>query len=265
MNAICTVAAAAALVSTLASHAGEPPDPAKAAGDEPPPFAVRGSAWSAGVGAFYSTEPYEGVDGKVRAFPTLIYFGERLAVTGPRASYRVARWKGFTCRAVMNYDFSGYEEDDSDALRGMDDRDGTLEAGMSLSRKLPAKIEIAGALGTDVLGTHDGQKGRLELQRNEQWGKCRLGVGVGVTWLSDSTADYYYGVRPEEEAPGRPPYDVDDAFNPGIEFRITYFPTERLTIMAMPRIELLDRGIRDSPIVGEDALFACILGISYGL
>jgi outer membrane protein len=217
------------------------------------------------VGAFYSTEPYKGFDGELRAFPTLIYFGERLTVTGPRATYRLGRWSGLSLRAVVNYDFSGYEEDDSDALRGMDDRDGTLEAGLGVSRKLPAKLEIAAALGTDVLGTHDGQKGRLELQRNQTWGAWRLGVGVGVTWLSADNADYYYGVRPAEAAPGRPAYELDDAFNPGIEFRITWMPTDRLTLMAMPRVELLDGEIRDSPIVGEDALFAAILGISYGL
>ena len=221
--------------------------------------------WGVGAGAFYSTEPYAGFDNEVVAFPMVTYFGPRLFVTGPRAGYKVVKWRGLTLTALAMYDFSGYEEDDSDVFDGMDDRDGTVMAGGVLSYDLPAKLEVEAEFMADILGRHDGRTGSLELQRTWRRGKWFVTPGAGMAWQSPEVSDYYYGVRNREATPERPAYPLEDTFNLELSLGFRYLRSERLLFIAMPRLEFLDREIRKSPLVSEDVLLSGFMGFSYSL
>ncbi|MBN1268047.1 MAG: MipA/OmpV family protein [Kiritimatiellae bacterium] len=221
--------------------------------------------WGVGASAFYSTEPYEDFDNEIVVFPMVTYFGPRLFVTGPRAGYKVMKRGSFALTALAMYDFSGYEEDDSDVFEGMDDRDGTVMAGAALSYDLPWKLEIEADLMADILGRHDGRTGSLELQRTWRNGKWFVTPGVGLAWQSPEVSDYLYGVRGREATPERPAYDLADTFNWELSLGFRYLHSERLMFIAMPRLEFLDRDIRDSPIVSEDVLLSGFMGFSYSL
>lgn len=228
------------------------------------PGGERPPRWSAGVGCFFSSEPYRGYDYRILPLPIVSYFGERLFIAGPRAGYKVIRGEGYAVSLSAGYDFSGYEEDDSEVFDGMDDRDGSLMAGALVAVDLPLRLNLEAGVQTDVLGRHDGQSAHARVQRTFRKDAFSVAPGLGLVAQSSRMNDYYYGVPERDAREGRPAYAVDAAANLRLGVRLTYAVNPRVQLAATPGIEWLAEEIRRSPLIDQNVLFSGFLAITYG-
>lgn len=246
-------------------------DSAPPAGRDGPPRTDRGlyggrsGRLGVGIGMIHSSEPYRGFDRKIVPIPMLTYFDRRFTWTGPQASYRFAEWQDYSLHALLRYDFSGYEEGDSDVLGGMSDRDGTVEAGVRLDRALGRRLGFRISVATDILGRHEGQEIHAAVRYRRRWGRLMLVPALGVRWQSRDKADYYFGVRGSEATPERPPYGVGPATSWELGAAVLYLYSDRVTFIAFPRLDFLAEPIRDSPIVSDNLMLSGFLGFSYSL
>lgn len=220
-----------------------------------------------GPGVLYIQDPYKGVDADVYPIPMFIYRGERLSVFGPRATWAFVGEKDrWGVEALFRLRLEGYEDDDSRYLRGMDDRDGTLELGLRYVHDLD--IAVLGAeFSHDVLGEHDGYELRFTASRGFNnvldVESLRLTPWVGVSWRSGDLNDYYYGVRPGEATGTRPSYEADGSAGLLTGLQVDYPLTEKWNLFGMLNFEWLTDEITDSPIVGRDYITSAMLGVLY--
>lgn len=215
-----------------------------------------------GAGVLVTSKPYEGVSSKVYPIPLFGYEGKRLYLRGITGGYRLLDVKGWSIGPTLRPSFGGYEADDSSALRGMDDRDVTLEGGIDLAcRKDWGLLGIT--LLTDLLGAHDGQKVELSYTALFPYAGFTFIPGVGVQWQSSDVVDYYYGVRTSEARPGRAAYEPDDALIPLVRLAVRRELTQHWGLLFATQYEWFDSEISDSPIIEDDGSLSLMLGATY--
>jgi len=248
---VCLCVVTAGFVATAWCRGAEMPDQDK---DDPKVYL--------GGGAMVTSRPYAGVDTRVYPVPLFVYEGKRLYLRGLFAGYRLLMADGWSVGPIVQPRFEGYEEDDSFALKGMDDRPWSLDAGIGISWL--TKIGLLGMSGvTDTLGRHNGQELEFSYTILFKLGGFDLIPSAGMRWKSHDLVDYYYGVRSEEARAGRPAYEGEDAFDPFMRLAVRRKLTERWSLVAAAQHEWLDDEISDSPIVDRDYDVSFIVGMLY--
>ena len=247
--AACILGAAHAQAPTR----GGPPPP-------PPPLSV-------GAALAVTTQPYEGAEDRVRLFPIplVAYRGARLRFTGKTGEAILRERAGITVSAVADWRFQSYDAADSPALAGMDDRSGTLEAGVRAERRA-GRYGFGAIALADALGRHGGYQ--LEAQAGAELVRSRsagLGVTAALRYQSASLADYYFGVDPEEARPGRPAYETGAAILPSVGITARRSLGRRLSLFGLAQAERLPGAVTDSPIVDREVQAFGFVGLSYAL
>jgi len=218
---------------------------------------------SLGAGVVVTSKPYEGVNAGVYPIPMFAYEGRRLYLRGVAVGYRFLSARNWSVAPVLWPRFDGYEEEDSSVLRGMDDRDMTLDAGVAFAYRGDWGV-FGAALVTDILGKHDGQELELTYSKPMRWDAWSIAPAAGLRWQSRDLADYYYGVRHEEaRLPGRPAYDADGAVNPFVALRVQRPLGRKWSLLGAVQYEWFDDEISDSPIVDESYDITVIAGVLY--
>jgi outer membrane protein len=216
------------------------------------PPAEEGPIWSVGAGAVFAPRPYEGMDAEVFPIPVVGVRYRNFYWDGIRAGFRFspAEHLGLDLFAAARFD--GYEEDDSDAVRGMAERRLSADLGFRVSGEWE-RVETGLSLRTDVLDRSDGQEVEADVSFPMEAGSWRITPGLAVSWLSDDLVDYYYGVRPGEALPDRPGYEGEDTLNLSAEVAfLRPFADGRWLFLAGAEAVWFGSEIRDSPIVDDD-------------
>jgi outer membrane protein len=237
---------ACACLPAAVAHAAEPGRP---------------GPWQLGVGAIALNQPYAGMDSEVQAFPVIGYFGERLQVLGPRATYLLAGDGTLSLRAEALVRFSSYEPEDSPVLAGMEEREMTLDAGLTAGAEGKWGTLELGVL-TDTLDRHSGQEVRLSYGYDFSGESLTVTPFAGLRWMSGDLSDYYYGVRPEEATAARPAYDLSSTLSPFAGASARYLLTERWSLFGLLVLQRLDDEVEESPIVGDDAASAVMIALT---
>ncbi len=215
-----------------------------------------------GGGLLVTSKPYVGVNSKIYPVPLFGYEGKHLYLRGITGGYRLFEIQGWSIGPTLRPSFQGYEADDSSALRGMDDRDPTLEGGLDLASR--TKWGLLGVtILTDLLGAHDGQKVELNYTALFPYGGFTFIPGVALQWESSDVVDYYYGVRASEARPGRPAYGPDDAIVPLVRLAVRRSLSQHWGLLFATQYEWFDSEISDSPIVEDDGHLSLMLGATY--
>ena len=229
-------------------------------------YAGTREVFMAGAGAVITRNPHKGIGTESRGIPLFFYQREKLSLYGPIANYSLLDDGGWQVRGLARMRFEGYEEDDSRYLRGMDDREWTLELGGSVSRGF-GPGELTALATADVLNEHRGHEVRLSYDYDFRGAfnvpELSLTPGVGVTYRSSDLNDYYYGVRSDEATPGRLQYDVGDSSGLLTSLRLNYMLDEQWSVMAMASVQWLGSEITDSPIVEKHYMASLLLGMMY--
>ena len=219
--------------------------------------------WMLGAGAWYETSPYKGADDEILPVPLIFYQGDRFFIRYNQLGCKLIEWNNIGVSAIGIYRLDGYEEDDSDFLNGMDDRNSTIDIGLNIEFET-GHGELELELLTDALGEHKGQEVKVSWEKNyrikDRWS---IEPSIGLSWQSSKLADYYYGVKTTEATSSRPAYNVGSALNWKMSLKGKYKISDHWMLMSGIEVELLDSDINDSPIVDNDTLFSGMLGIIY--
>ena len=219
-----------------------------------------------GGGAIITKNPYKGIGTESHGIPIILYKTERFSLYGPRMSYSLFEDDGWEIGGLAKVRFEGYEESDSRFLRGMDDREWTLELGGSLSKNFTLG-KLTADFAADILNEHKGHEFRLsysyDFRNILKIRALTVTPYIGVNYRSRQLNDYYYGVRASEVIAGRPKHDVGDSTGLMAGIRMNYTLNQNLSLMGMISFEWLGDEIRNSPIVDEDHMESFLLGIIY--
>ena len=217
-----------------------------------------------GVGAISRSSPYRDYDGGVtQVIPAITYNGERLQVLGPNVSFGLVGTGKLRLAAAGTYRLGVYEEDDSDYLKGMGDRDSTFMAGLALQAELPMGLDLALSYQHDVLDRIGGGQARVAIDKSFQLGTFRFSPEVGVNWLAQDLADYDFGVAQRKATAERPAYRVDSVFTVDVGIGMLYEITTEWLLVMNVAVEFLDNEITDSPIVDEDYVVKGFFAVNY--
>lgn len=215
-----------------------------------------------GLGAANESSSYVSIDDEVGPRPMIMADYGQLFLRGSTLGYRVSEWGGLSASVLTRYRMDGYDAGDSEFLAGMDDRDGTVEAGLSLAFE-QGLFDMELNYLTDVGGVHEGQEMELSVGTKFMLGPVQMHAKLGAEWLSDSLSDYYYGVEADEATAGRSAYDVDSALNYNAGIEGLYRINRSSFLRAELEMTQLDSAISDSPIVDDDQEVSLVLGYMY--
>jgi outer membrane protein len=218
--------------------------------------------WGLGVGAIAQDLGYKGQDGNSLLVPIIYAESARFFLMGPRAGWRFVNEDKFRLSAIANYRFDGYESNDSRALEGMDDRDGSLDAGFELTYRADFG-DLTFTAVTDTLDRHSGQEVALRYGYPFAVARGTVSPFIEASWLSEDLVDYYYGVRPEEAREDRATYRPGSTFNTTLGVSGNWFFNRRHLVFLNAGYQWLGSEIEDSPIIDSDAGASAILGWVY--
>jgi outer membrane protein len=217
-----------------------------------------------GLGAMGRSSPYRDYDGGVaRVIPAISYNGDRLQILGPNIRFGLVGTGKLRLAAAGSYRIGVYEEDDSDYLAGMGDRDDTFMAGLALKAELPEGFDLALSYKHDVLDNIGGGEARIALDKSFQLGTFRFSPELGVNWLAEDLANHDFGVPADKALPGRPAYDLNSSLSFDVGIGMLYEVTTDWLVVMNITAEFFDNEITDSPIVEEDYVFKGFFAINY--
>jgi outer membrane protein len=116
---------------------------------------------------------------------------------------------------------------------------------------------------TDWLGVAGGQSVRVsvfhQIADTRRWD---IGTYVALDYVTHKTAQYYYGVRPEEATSTRPSYDPRNAFDALVGVSGAYKLNSRYAVMFSTSVNVLGTGAASSPIVEKRNGMITYLGLA---
>lgn len=220
-----------------------------------------------GVGVIWRDKPYEDFESSDRwsPIPLILYEGKRFFVRGGNAGWKFIDSKTWELAVIVEAQDDGYDESNSNALNGMDDRDPWIAAGAQLKWQ-PNKFGLKFAAASDIVQESEGQQVNFDIfwQDANEHGWI-ANYSIGAVWHSDDYVDYYYGVKRSEAIPGvRPFYQPTDEFNYYVGGVLLFqYPGSRWLGALAARGTYLGDRIQDSPIVNEDYELMGLFAIGY--
>jgi len=207
-------------------------------------------------------EGYKDVGSETQFVPAIAIEYGNFRLLGPYASYTFFKTERIELAATGMLRLDGYEQDDSDIFKGMEDRD------MSFDFGIEAEVDTDfGEFGLkyiqDVTNTHDGYEATLSYGIPLRVEKGQVVPYVAVSLASEDLANYYYGVKAAEATADRSFYQVDRATNFEIGIKSDWFFGKNHMIKADASYTSFDSAIKDSPLVDKSGSFQLLLGYVY--
>lgn len=232
------------------------------------------SRWALGVGAVGSDSPYAGEGTRIVPVPLISYQGEKFFFQGIRAGWQFVRNDAFELATIAQFRFDGFDIDDLSRLqlaangldyRLLEDRDHSLDAGIT-AKWMGSAGELELELLTDVTDRSGGQQFSLQYGYPLHLGPTMVTPNVGVTWLSEDSANYYYGTLDEEVARGVLDYKPDAVTIPYVGLNVMHFFGEHWSAFAFLKYNILPDEISDSPFLepDTDGSASILIGVQRG-
>jgi MipA family protein len=223
-----------------------------------------------GIGYRFGNSPYRDVpnissdenNADSDLVPLYLYEGRRLYARGSWVGLRLQQRPSWGVDLVARYRFDRLEAEAHPFFAGMEDREQTVDGGLSFYLAGPLG-ELSIAALTDLAGRHRGEEYDLTYRYPLAFGNWLVSPYVSMVHQSSDLTDYYYGVRLHEARPDRPfyqagsgtlwRYGVDGAFRLSRGWRLH----------GSLGMERLPGAVRNSPLTDEDRLFMAFAGTSY--
>ena len=217
-----------------------------------------------GVGIIARSSPYRGYNGAVsQVIPAIAYNGERLQIYGPYIQFGIVGTGKLRLAATGRYRIGVYNEDDSDFLTGMGDREDTFMAGLAIQAELPGGIGFSASYEHDVLDRIGGGEARIAIDKSLQLGVFRFAPEIAFNWTSAELSNHDFGVMESQATIDRPAYYLDDVYS--VEAGVSMFIeiTRDWLIFMNVAAESLSDEVTNSPIVSEDYVVKGFAAINY--
>lgn len=220
------------------------------------------SGWAVGPGMVLESGLYDGGDSSMSAAPTLYFRSEHCKIYLKTAGCRLAGNGWFELDAMADLRLDGFEPGDSAVLVGMEQREDSIDVGFEMEFTTPVGIFEIEAL-TDALGRHGGQELNVSWNAPLILKRSVIQFQLGYSLKSADLADYYYGVRADEIAPGRPQYDVGSTGTWQVGVRGSQRISRQMLFLYSAQYERFSSAIRSSPIVDDDGQMRLFTGIGW--
>ncbi len=215
-----------------------------------------------GGGLRISTGPYLGDEVDLDLVPLYLYAGRFLYAHGTEFGAHLLRNESFSVNALARYRFTSLDPDDSELLAGLDEREQTIDGGVSVQWR-GKWGELGGDWVTDLRSRHEGEEFNFTYRYRWDVGSWMFSPFVTLTLQNDDVTGYYYGVSAEEATPERPAYDPGNARNFTYGVNAWYQLTDHVFLFGNAGLETLGSSIQNSPIVEEDLLASAFVGAGY--
>lgn len=227
---------------------------------------------SVGLGAVGSSGIYIGEKTEIIPVPVIAYESERFFVRGLSAGAALYGDRVFSVNAIANVNMMNLDVGELStrqlAEKGiskaqLEDRDRSVDLGVEASMRKPYGIISAQALH-DVGGASEGTELRLNYQYFWQIDpRLSLIPNVGVEWLSDKRANYYYGILNSEVARGVDAYRPDQVFIPHVSLGANYVINEKVNVFGVAMQKLLPNKVQDGPLVDQSSQTNFYMAVNY--
>ena len=219
-----------------------------------------------GAGPYVQSQPYRHADPVVTPSPVIFFDNQLFYVRWTRV--------GMYFMGDSSDDFSwgasltaqprpfGYESDDSSALDGMDERKTSWEGGLAIAAEYK-KYFAEFLLVRDLLDNSNGAMARAEFGATLKTGNFSFYPSVLAIYRSEKFNDYYYGVKPEEAAAGRPAYAAGSGVEFALQSYIKYDINENWHALVNLRADYLSSETRNSPIVDDRFMYSGLVSAMY--
>ncbi len=230
---------------------------AHAAAKEAPPMTqpVAQPTWLLGAGGAFTSSPYKKYDTWTPT-PIIAYNGEYLYVRGTQGGVKFSPTKGVTVGAFLEYDFTNFfaHNSDDEALEHLENRYGSLLAGVMGQVNMPFGGKLRASVATNVLATHSGIVGTLEYDYAWRYKRLMLTPFVGAKFFSAEYLNYYYGVDGSESArTGLKRHEIKNmAVEPYAGLRVSYSFTQNISASIGGSVRFLSPQVLDSPMVDDN-------------
>lgn len=221
---------------------------------------------SIGAGPYIQSQPYKGADAKVLPSPVVFFDNDIVYIRWTRVGLYFLGDKnddfswGFSLTALP--DPYGYKASDSSALRGMDEKKGTYEAGLAFSAKYDKAFMEIMAL-RDILNNNDSWLVKTTVGYKFDINKLSLYPSLNITYQDDKYLRYYYGVKASEATASRATYSPDAGVKISLQTYADYPLTKNISALINLKATKLSNEVTDSPIVDEDYIYSGMISLIY--
>nr|WP_051984211.1 MipA/OmpV family protein [Polaromonas sp. CG_9.11] len=239
--------------------------PALALGELEPLTNILSVPGSAGLGVVTHFEHSAYRDGGNRydVLPLYLYEGERFFLHANRGGVKLQDAGDQRFDLFIEQRLEGFPADRLPAsLTGMATRDSGIDLGLSWRYRQPWGT-LQAELLHDIGGFSKGSEFRLGYTYDWRSGPWSLRPSLSVALRDARLNNYYYGVRPGEATPGRAAYSPGAGLNTTLGLFGSYDLSQRWRLLAGVSATLLDRQVRDSPIVQKRVLPGVYVGAAY--
>jgi outer membrane protein len=219
--------------------------------------------WTVGAAAYSGSSAYSaGAESKL-VIPGGIYVDDKVMYLGDRIFYTFGRQGPISYFGRLRVRLGNLDPADSPEWAGLTPRKGQLEAGLGAVVLSPVGLWTA-RFSSDISGRSKG----TELLFNwaapivgERW---MVMPGIGGIWRGRKLANYYFGgVSEAEAAPGRPAYDVGNAWSLVPSLVASYRIDRQWIVGAVLSYELFSSAIADSPLIRKSGRYDALVGVGY--
>lgn len=227
---------------------------------------VQAGELSAGIASISVKSPFKGEGTKTLPLPAIKYETENFHYFLDSAAYTLISHKsnaffwGVSGVAKLRYLYRAQE----DNLAGMEDRDASLDAGLTFKTKAPW-----GNLGltfiADATSKHNGSETSIAYSYDHMvTNQLIFTPSATISHYSKNLADYNYGVRASEAiAVTRTEYHPDDATIGKYSLTFIYLLSNHWMLLQTTSLTDLDDTLTKSPIVIEDKETQVFFGALY--
>lgn len=220
------------------------------------------SDWDVRLAAGGLVKPdYEGSDDyEISPLPMVsISYRDRVFLKGPKLGANLLALQGpgpgdyLRAGPLLNYRM-GRDQDDNDALRGLGDVDGSIEAGGFVEYGIRGFVLGVTAL-QDFSDGHGGLtvafQGGIQRRLTERWS---VKAGVSSTWADDSYTKSFFGVDAGQALrSGYSQYSPEAGFKDvGLSVAMDYAVTANWSVSSRVGYTRLLGDVADSPIVDQE-------------
>jgi outer membrane protein len=227
--------------------------------------------WSLGLVSVVRGGVYAGESFQTRLVPGVGFEGERFFLRGLTAGAYLIRDQTVELSAIGSWSFGADREDFDDAAlraQGLDPdriqgRDGALEGGLAIRYRTPYGDLAAQAL-TTIVGSQEGGEIALAYGVPVRVNRFVVTPEIAVKWVSAGKADYLFGIRGSEVAPGQARYSPGSYAAPSVGVSYLAPLSASWTSFGTLRYERLPAEVRRSPLVRTDLSEGSVSGV-FGL
>ena len=220
---------------------------------------------SAGLGLVgrFERSPYRGANNRYDVLPLYLYEGERFFLHANRGGVKLINGEEQRVDLFVEQRLEGFPADRLPAsMTGMANRGAGLDLGLSWRYRQPWGT-VQAELLRDVGSNSRGSEARLGYTYDWRSGPWMLRPSVGLAARNARLNNYYYGVRASEALAGRPASAPGAGLNASVGLYGAYDLTQRWRLLAGVSATVLDRKIKDSPIVEKRLLPSVYAGAVY--